>query len=185
MLTLVQTVTLNEEGKYQINLEAVDNDNRPQAKSSFVCVNATTEMEAWEEAAEYVLNFKETFGIISKIPNLAQYKIDAIRKLKDKRNTLEQSGVPYMDTIFDSDQLSVLRINTAVSAAMALGENFSVPWTVQDGSVVTMTAQDMIGLPVALAVMSNELHQKCRQKCEAVELAETIEEVDAILEQEW
>lgn len=111
------------------------------------------------------------------IEEVRQAKWNGIKKYRDAE---EQSGCPYMGSVLDSDSLSVQRINTAVQAAQVVGESFEVDWTMQDNSVVHMTYADVLGMPAALAVFSNQLHVKARELREQINAAESVEEVNAI-----
>ena len=100
---------------------------------------------------------------------LADIHARLISRINQKRNKVEQSGFPYMGKVFDSNQVSAIRINGAAQAAMmAIQTNtpFSLDWTAADNSVVSMTAQDVVGMPLAMAAHSNACHQVARQKKE-------------------
>lgn len=115
-------------------------------------------------------------------PSLEELKKEKWEEIKKYRDAEEQSGCPYMGSVLDSDSLSVQRINTAVQAAQVVGESFAVDWTMKDNTVIHMTYTDVLGMPAALAIFSNLLHVKAREKREQINAAETIEEVNAI---EW
>lgn len=88
-------------------------------------------------------------------------------KINQRRNELEQSGFPYMDTVFDSNQVSAIRIANAAAGAltaMSLSIPYEVTWTAADNSQVPMTAQDVAGLPLAMAVHANSCHQAASVK---------------------
>lgn len=87
---------------------------------------------------------------------------DALQQAKDqkwieiatKRDDLERKGFPYMGHIFDSDERSVTRLNTTANAAMFArmnGVDFTETWTSADNVAVTMTRDQLIGLPAALS----------------------------------
>lgn len=114
---------------------------------------------------------------------LAELKAAKWQKIKTTRDQKEQAGLPYMGKILDSDALSIQRITTAVQAAqmaVSLQQEFSVNWTTQDNSILVMTAQDVLAIPLALAKYSDSLHAKARSLREKIDKAATQEEVDAI-----
>lgn len=105
-------------------------------------------------------NFTESPG-----PTLSELQVSAWSRIKAERDRREQAGAPYLDKILDSDEKSVTRISIAVQAAQAAisaGTSFSLDWTMQDNSVVTMTAAEVVGMSVALATHSNGLHLAAR-----------------------
>lgn len=154
--------------------------------------------EQTQEATDYVNSVEgnyyledyqeDEFGRMTLIvrqmpePSLDELKEAKWEQIKAVRNKAEQAGCPYMGSILDSDSLSVQRINTAVQAAQVVGESFAVDWTMKDNTVIHMTYPDVLGMPAALAIFSNLLHVKAREKREQINAAETIEEVNAI---EW
>ena len=98
-------------------------------------------------------------------PTLTELQDAAWSRIKDERDRREQSGAPYLGKVLDSDEKSVTRISIAVQAAQAAisaGTAFSLNWTMQDNSVVTMTAAEVVGMSVALATHSNGLHLAAR-----------------------
>lgn len=98
-------------------------------------------------------------------PTLAELQAAAWLRIKAERDLREQAGAPYLGKILDSDEKSVTRISIAVQAAQAAisaGTAFSLDWTMQDNSVVTMTASEVVGMSVALATHSNGLHLAAR-----------------------
>ena len=99
------------------------------------------------------------------VPTLTELQAAAWSRIKAERDRREQSGTPYLGKILDSDEKSVTRISIAVQAAQAAisaGTPFSLDWTMQDNSVITMTAAEVVGMSVALATHSNALHLAAR-----------------------
>lgn len=89
-------------------------------------------------------------------------------EIKSTRDAKEVSGCPFKGSILDSDERSVTKINTAVNAAQVYGEGFVINWTMQDNSVMALTYEDMLAVPLALATWSNYLHQKARSIYEEI-----------------
>lgn len=107
-------------------------------------------------------------------------KWQEIKVLRDQR---EQEGLPYMGKVLDSDALSVQRLTTAVQAAqLAISQNqeFTINWTTKDNSVLVMIAQDVCGIPLALAQYSDSLHAKARSLKEQIAKAESLKELEKI-----
>lgn len=114
---------------------------------------------------------------------LEQVKTDKREQINSMRDNLEQSGFPYMDKVIDSNPVSVQRITVAVQAAQAAigaGQPFAITWTCQDNSTLELDAVGMMGMPVALAMFANILHETARAKKELIDVATTIEEVEAV-----
>ena len=98
-------------------------------------------------------------------PTLFDLQAAAWSRIKAERDRREQAGAPYLGKILDSDEKSVTRISIAVQAAqvaISAGTVFSLDWTMQDNSVVTMAAAEVVGMSVALATHSNGLHLAAR-----------------------
>lgn len=96
------------------------------------------------------------------------------------RDGLETKGFPYMGHWFDSDERSAARINTSAIAAIAatmMAVEFSTEWTVADNSTVTLTRDQIIGLPVAFVTYGASLHEKARVLRARIAAATTIPEV--------
>lgn len=106
------------------------------------------------EVSEYVNNKAEE--ILEYIRNKKWEEI------KKARNDAETSGCPFKDKILDSDQRSVTKINVMIEAAKQVGESFTIDWTMQDNSVLTLTYEDALSIPLILAQYSNLLHEKAR-----------------------
>lgn len=140
------------------------------------------EASEWcEPNGAYIKDKGDYYEVVAiPAPTLDEIKTLKWEEIKKYRDNAEQSGCPYMGSVLDSDRLSVQRINTAVQAAQVVGESFAVDWTMQDNTVIHMTYADVLGMPAALAVFSNDLHQKARGLREQINEAETVEEVEAI-----
>lgn len=114
---------------------------------------------------------------------LEEVKIDARAQINSKRDTLEASGFSYMGKVFDSDSRSVQRISVAVQAAQAAAASeqpFSIDWTAQDNTVITLGIPEMMGMPAALAMSAATLHEHAKAKKVEIENAVSITEVESI-----
>lgn len=86
-------------------------------------------------------------------------------EIKAERDRREKAGFTYLGTMVDSDAESALRITGATSAAqaaLAIGAPFSIAWTCQDNTVLSLDAAQMVGMLVALAQHADHLHQVSR-----------------------
>lgn len=92
-------------------------------------------------------------------PTLAEAKAAKAAAVKRKRDLFETQGFTYLGKLFDSDERSVLRITQAALTAQVVGASFSINWTAADNSVVTLNQAAMLGMPAALAMRANALHQ--------------------------
>ena len=102
---------------------------------------------------------------------LAEVQDQAWARIKTERDKREQSGAPYLTGTLDSDSVSTQRIAIAVQAALAAksaGTAFTLDWTMQDNSVVAMTADQVIGMATALATHSNAVHEAARTVRETI-----------------
>lgn len=99
------------------------------------------------------------------------------------RDSKEAGGFPYLGKTFDSDERSAARIFGAAQAAMAAqlaGQPFLIEWTCADNTVLTLDAEQTIGLPVAMAQHANALHQHARVLKAAIDAAHNQAALDAI-----
>jgi hypothetical protein len=114
---------------------------------------------------------------------LAATKVQCWAAMKRHRDLLEASGFPYLGKRLDSDARSVARINTAVQAAqaaLAIGEPFAITWTCADNTTLALDGAGMLGVPVALALYADQLHQTCKVLRAQIEAATTTAQVQAI-----
>lgn len=131
--------------------------------------------------AQYVQRWKAAGT--PPVRTLEQVKADRREQMNSKRDNLEQSGFPYLNKIIDSNPVSVQRITVAVQAAQAAlgaGQPFAIVWTTQDNSTLELDAVGMMGMPVALAMFANSLHETARAKKDLIDAATTIAEVEAV-----
>lgn len=104
-------------------------------------------------------------------------------RLLSIRDGLESKGFNYLGKTFDGDQRSILRILATAQAATAAalaGQDFDVDWTTADNSIVTMTRDQVLGLPAALATRVNEIHMQARELRLALDSAGSVEQVQGV-----
>ena len=88
-----------------------------------------------------------------------------------------------MGKVFDSDVVSCIRIQGAAQSMQVASMGEEVPtitWTTQDNSTIELTAQELLGLSVALATWSNTCHQKAAALKAKIESCKTVEELEKI-----
>ena len=112
------------------------------------------------------------------LEELKQEKRDEINKARDAE---EQGGFEYMGKVFDSDQVSCIRISSAAQAMQYAQDDATITWTTQDNSTIDLNKAQLMGLVVALAQHSNECHQKATVLKAQIEACESQEELDKIV----
>ena len=116
-------------------------------------------------------------------PSFDELKLAKRTEINTARDAAEQGGFFYMGKIFDSDIVSCIRIQGAAQSmqAAAMVEDVpSITWTCKDNSTIELSAQELLGLSVALAEWSNTCHQKATELKAQIESATTKEELEKI-----
>ncbi len=114
---------------------------------------------------------------------LEELKSEKRAEINAARDAAEQGGFFYMDKTFDSDIVSCIRIQGAAQSMQAATMADVVPtitWTCQDNTTIELTAQELLGLSVALAEWSNTCHQKASALKAQIETATSEEELENI-----
>ena len=141
----------------------------------------------WLESDKYGTPAREmqTIGKLPKnailtapVMTLEEVKTQQIADLKAERDALEVEDITVKGNTFDYDEKARERINNAIIALQASGS--SIYWTLADNQSIKVTASDLIEVVSAVAIRSNALHIAYRDAKEAVSLAETVEEVNAV-----
>lgn len=104
-----------------------------------------------------------------------------IMELKRQRDSKEVEPIEYKGNLYDYDEKARDRINAAIIALSLQGEDASIDWTTADNQDVKVTANDLRMVVAAVAVRSNALHTAYRKAKEAVENAQSEEELNAII----
>ena len=115
-------------------------------------------------------------------PNRPLYDLKLMKReeINKARDEAEQGGFEYMNKIFDSDQVSAQRISMAAQAMALAPEGTTITWTCQDNTTIDLTAQELVGLVVALAEWSNTCHKKATALKVKIEEAKSEEELNKI-----
>lgn len=116
---------------------------------------------------------------------LEQLKADKIAELKAERDSKEVEPITYNGNSYDYDDKARERINAAIIALDVQTAQTkavaSIDWTTADNQDVKVTANDLRMVIAAVAVRSNALHMAYRKAKEAVENAQSEEELNAII----
>lgn len=113
-------------------------------------------------------------------PSLDELKLAKRAEINQARDAAEQGGFEYMGKVFDSDQVSAQRISMAAQAMALAPDGTTITWTCQDNSTIDLTAQELVGLVVALAQHSNTCHEKATALKAKIEEAKSEEELNKI-----
>ena len=147
-----------------------------------------TEAAIWcNENNAYITELAQKDGVrvfkIKEIPKpslefLKNIKIDTLKK---ERNTREEAPVEYKEKLWDFDADSRARINAAASALEMVEDVQYLTWTSADDTSLDLTAQDLRMIVALAAIRGDALHKKYRELRDAVNAAETIEEVESVI----
>jgi hypothetical protein len=147
----------------------------------------TRDMAEWDAYRDWLRagNVPEPMELatLPRWPDLATAQAEIWEAAKRRRDELERGGFMYLGKRLDSDQVAVSRIGIATQAAQAaalLRQPFAVGWTCADGTVVELDAAGMMGMPAALAMHANALHQAGRAFKARIFEAVAIDEIEAI-----
>lgn len=132
-------------------------------------------VDAWEAERDRIDNPPPP-----PVPTLAERKATMRAAVKRERDRLETCGFRHGGVVFDSDQRSVQRINTAVQAASVAGPSFSLVWTAADNSDVTLDQAAMLTMPASLAQRAGALHAHAKTLKAAIGSAGNAAALDAI-----
>ena len=102
-------------------------------------------------------------------------------EINQARDAEEQGGFEYLGKVFDSDQVSCIRISSAAQAMQYADDTATITWTTQDNSTIDLNKSQLMGLVVALAQHSNTCHQKATSLKAQIDACESKEELDKIV----
>lgn len=129
------------------------------------------------------------FSGATEVPDSLE-TLDAVRvrkwaDIKLTRSRIEYGGFEWDGSRFDSDETSRARIQGAVQLAViaqSAGAPYAQDWTLEDNSVRTLSAEDVIAVGVALGQHVSAVFETARQLRELIDSATNAEEVYAV---EW
>lgn len=113
-------------------------------------------------------------------PSIEEVKSQKISALKTERDIREEAPVDYKEKLWDFDTKSRDRINAAATA-LEVGGVETITWTAYDDTSLELTAEDLKTIVALAAIRGDALHKKYRELRDAVNAAETIEEVESII----
>lgn len=153
-------------------------------------INDIFDLSQYDEAYKFVSENKGTtiedlgggqYKIVTiPTPTLDELKSKKREEINQARDATEQGGFEYLGKTFDSDPISCQRISMAAQAMALAPEGTTITWTCQDNTTIDLTAQELVGLVVALAEWSNTCHQKATALKAQIDAAKTAEELEKI-----
>lgn len=116
--------------------------------------------------------------------NIALGQSLAWTRIKAARDAAIASGVTYNGNVYDSNATSQLRLMGAAQMAqiaISSGTAYSVNWTLQNNSLVTLTAQEVIALAMAVGQNYQTLFNKGQSLRSQIMAATTQSQLDAVV----
>lgn len=117
-------------------------------------------------------------------PTLEDLRDAKWEEIRTARNAAEKAGFPYMGKTLQSDEISVLRMTVAESAARkakAEGLPYANVWTCADDSLLPLDADQQIGMLPALAAYGMQLHHHAQElRAQIYDPATTAEDLETI-----
>lgn len=131
---------------------------------------------------EIVQGYDSKYYFASKCPEqpLEELKEAKRTEINAARNAEEQGGFSYMGKVFDSDQVSCMRMMGASQALSNAPAETTITWTCQDNSTINLNGTEFAGLVTALAMHSNTCHEKATELKAQIEKATSAEELEGI-----
>ena len=136
----------------------------------YYSISSTTVMEHpdWIETGpqkpdpSYMWNPLSLEWVAPNAEPLDDLKTEKWNQIKLFRNIIEFGGFSWKNQIFDSGQLSLIRLGTTVQSAIIskiTSSPFSINWTLKNNSVITCSADDILAINDALLNHVNQCHQ--------------------------
>lgn len=117
------------------------------------------------------------------IHSLTEARVQAWDRIKASRDAAEFGTFTWNDHVFDGDSESQRRIQGAAQLAIlaqAMGQPFSIDWTLANNAQVALSASDMVGVGSALGQKVSSVHGTARGLREVIQGALTQNQLDAI-----
>lgn len=159
-------------------------DSEPNHDDLLTRKEVAVEMSAVYSIADITLGDGEIIQNLPCVPSIDKEKDAKWEKIKAIRDQKEREPLAYLDKIFDFDSLSSERLTWLIDAArtaITFDSPFAVNWTCYDNTVIELSSEQIIGIPLAVAQRSDGLHQIARSLREQIEEATTEEELAIIV----
>ena len=153
-------------------------------------INDIFTIEQYDEAYAFICKNQGTKIVdlgngqysIVEIPQPTLDELKALKRaeINQARDKAEQGGFEYMGKIFDSDEISCLRMSCAAQAMSLADDTATITWTTQDNSTIDLNKSQLMGLVVALAQWSNTCHQKATALKAQVDACDSKEALDKV-----
>lgn len=122
--------------------------------------------------------YDEETGMFTSPVDIELLRQTMLAQVNAERDRREAGGFPYLGKLFDSDERSVLRINTMVQAASIAGDDFSITWTCADNTQITLDRAQILAMPVALGMHADALHRHANELKAAIREAVNPSDID-------
>lgn len=135
-----------------------------------------------EEPGDYLIS-EDGLGCVPRPKTLDELRMEVWDRVKVQREAAIDAGAPTPHGAVDSDtdgRNNVAGATLAANIALSSGQPYSITWTLLDNSTVTLDADAMIGLGVAVLAHVNACHERARQLRAEIEAAQTMAELLAI-----
>ena len=153
-------------------------------------INDIFTIEQYDEAYAFICKNQGTKIVdlgngqysIVEIPQPTLDELKALKRaeINQARDKSEQGGFEYMGKIFDSDQVSCIRMSSAAQAMQYADDTATITWTTQDNSTIDLNKSQLMGLVVALAQWSNTCHQKATALKAQIDACDSKEALDKV-----
>ena len=153
-------------------------------------INDIFTIEQYDEAYAFICKNQGTKIVdlgngqysIVEIPQPTLDELKALKRaeINQARDKAEQGGFEYMGKIFDSDQVSCIRMSSAAQAMQYADDTATITWTTQDNSTIDLNKSQLMGLVVALAQWSNTCHQKATALKAQIDACDSKEVLDKV-----
>lgn len=122
--------------------------------------------------------------LIEDLP-LEQVKAKKRAELNAEKRRRQLAGFEFNGGVFDSHRDAIENITQAAMAARYAIENgidYTETWTLQDNTTMTLTAEEVLQMQVALTNHGRAMHLQCNQLKDTVDACQSGAEVKAV---EW